>query len=439
MPAQAGVLVPAQWSAPASAGSAELVRWWQVFGDPWLVRLVEDALAANTEVGIARANLLQARAARAQAAAALWPQFSSAVSAQRSAAASQHTRGSFQAGFDASWELDLFGGRGHAVAAQDALVDASSATLAAVQVSIGAEVAQSYLQLRGAQARVAVARENLASQEETLQISQWRRQAGLAHDVEVQQAQAAVEQTRAQLPLLQSSAAQLAHVLGVLTGRPPEALVAGLAAPAPLPQPRAEVAIAVPVQALAQRPDVAAAQHRLRAAAETVGQAEAARYPSLELGASVAWSGVTLGALGGVSAARSLLATLMQPLVDAGARKAQVAGRQAEYQAALEGYRASVLSALQDVEDALVALASGRQRLAALDGALDAARSAALLAAQRHGSGLIDFQVVLETRRTLLGVQDSVASAQTELAIGHVRLYKALGGGWQAASLAHQP
>lgn len=434
VPPLASVPVPAQWSEAVPVGAGGLAQWWRVFGDPELVQLVEAALAADTDIGVARANLLQARAARDEAAAALWPQASAGISAQRSALSGAREGNSFQAGFDASWEIDLFGGNRHALGAQQALVDAGAATLAATQVSIAAEVAQDYLQMRGAQVRIAVARENLASQQETLQISEWRRQAGLANDVEVEQARTAVEQTRAQVPVLQASAAQLAHALGVLTGQPPQALLPQLSQPAPLPQPQAGLAVAVPAQALAQRPDVQAAERKLKAAAERVGQAEAARYPTLDLAASVAWSGVTLGSVGGVSAARSLLASLTQPLFDAGTRRAQLAGRSAEYQAALETYRASVLAALQDVEDALVALATGRDRLAALQVALEAARNAALLASQRHASGLIDFQTVLETERTLLTVQDSVGSAETDLATDHVRLYKALGGGWSPAT-----
>lgn len=433
VPPHAGVTVGPAWSQPVPGGSARLAHWWRMFGDATLDRLVAEALAANTDVGTARANLLQARAARAEAAAALWPQVAGSVSAQRAAPAGGRAQDRFEVGFDASWEIDLFGGTRHAVAAQDALVRGSAATLGATRVSVAAEVARNYLQLRGGQARIAVARENLASQQETLQIISWRRQAGLASDVEVEQARTAVEQTRAQIPALHSATAQLAHALAVLAGRPPQALLQELAAPVPLPQPREDLAVAMPAQALAQRADVAAAEDRLRAAAAAVRQADAARYPALDLSASLAWSGSTLGTVGSVSAARSLFVSLLQPLFDAGRRQAQLAGREAQYLAALEGLRGSVLTALQEVEDALVALDADRTRLAALRAALESARNAALLATQRHTSGLIDFQTVLETQRTLLNVQDSVASAQADVATDHVRLYKALGGGWQAA------
>lgn len=429
----AGVVLPQQWAEPVPAGGEALARWWRVFDDPLLVQLVEDALAANTDVRVAAANLRAARAVREQAASALWPQVSASLTAQRSAPAGGRSQNVFEAGFDASWEADLFGGTQHAVAAQDAVVGANAATLASTQVSIAAEVAQSYLQLRGAQARAVVASDNLASQRETLQISEWRRQAGLANDIDVEQARTAVEQTRAQLPVLQQSAAQLAHALGVLTGRPPEALLVQLTAPRSLPQPVQELAVAVPAQTLRQRPDVTAAERQLRAAAERVGQDDAARYPGLQLAGSLAWAGLTLGSVGSVSAARSLLASLSQPLFDGGNRNAQLAQREAEFDAARESYRASVLAALQDVEDSLVALSSGRERVAALQDGVEAARNAALLATQRYASGLIDFQTVLDTQRTLLNVQDTLASAQTDLAASRVRLYKALGGGWQPA------
>ena len=432
----AGVEAPSSWARSVPGGSAPLAQWWRVFGDPLLVQLVEDAARANTDIAVARANLRAARAARDEAAAALWPSLSLGAQAQRSrASGGASDRNNFQAGLDAGWELDLFGANAHAARAQESLVQASAATLAQTQVSIAAEVALAYLDLRGAQARIAVARENLANQQETLQISQWRAQAGLANAVEVEQATTAVEQTRASLPTLAKAEAQAAHALGVLTGRTPQALLSTLAAAAPLPQAKAGVEVNLPAAVLRERADVLAAEARLRAAAERVGAADAARKPRIALDASVGWSAGTLGNLGSIAAARSLLVSLTQPLFDAGRLRAQLTAREAEFDAAQASYRASVLGALQEVEDALVALSASREREAALERALESARTAALLASQRHASGLIDFQTVLETQRTLLNVQDSVTSAQAEVAAAHVRLYKALGGGWSAAGV----
>ncbi|HVZ42834.1 MAG TPA: efflux transporter outer membrane subunit [Ramlibacter sp.] len=423
--------VPAQWTEAAPAGTAASAQWWRVFDDPLLIELVMDARSASTDVAIARANLRQARAARDEAASALAPALSLGVSAQRSALAGGKGRDSFQVGVDAGWEADLFGGTRHGVAAQDALLRADADTLAAVQVAIEAEVALAYVDLRSAQVRARIARDNLASQEDTLSISRWRAQAGLASSIDVEQALGAAEQTRATIPALEAAAAQSAHAIAVLTGRAPGALRERLASGAAMPAAREVAFVVPPAQALRQRADVRAAEEKLAAAAERVAAADAARMPSLQLAASAAWSGLTLGSIAEVSAARSLLASLSAPLFDAGRLKAQLAGREAEFEAAYETYRASVLGALQEVEDALVALSSARERLAALRTSAQAARNAELLASQRYAGGVIDFQTVLDTQRTLLGVQGSVAAAQADLAAAHVRLYKAMGGGWR--------
>ncbi len=434
VPDAAGVAVPDAWSMSAGTGTASLASWWRGFGDPLLVELVEASRGANTDVRTAQANLRQARALRDQAAAALWPTLAFSASAQRSRGSGSAVTGNlFDAGFDATWEPDLFGGTGHAVAAGEAQVGASAATLASIEVSIAAEVAVSYLQLRGTQARAAFARENLAAQEQTLQIAQWREQAGLGSSLETSQARSAVEQTRAQLPVLDAGIAQTGHALAVLAGQAPASLGSRLATAAPLPQPADNLALAIPARVLRQRPDVLAAEWQLRAAAERVAQAGAQLLPAAQVRASLAWSGVTLGSVGSIAAARSLAASIGQTLFDHGSRAAQRKAQQAAFDAALEGYRASVLGALRDVEDALAAVAAARERVAALQAAELATRDAALLANNRYASGLIDFQTVLDTQRTLLNVQDNVATARTELATGHVQLYKALGGGWSAA------
>lgn len=430
-------LVPSQWSEPVPAGTLELAQWWRVFGDATLVDLVAAALRASTDIASAEANLRAARAARAEAAAALWPTLTASLGVQRTVGGQRTVAGNlFDAGLDASWEADVFGANRHGVAAQDALVQASAATLAAVQVSVAAETALAYLDLRGAQVRLAVARENLASQEDTLQLVRWRQQAGLATAVEVEQAVTAVEQTRAQRPTLRAAASTAAHALAVLTGQAPPALARLVAEPAPLPHPREGVAIAIPAEAMRRRPDLFAAEAQLRAAAEAVAQADARRRPAFDIGASLAWTSATFGALGSASAARSLLASVAQPVFDGGQRNAQLGARQAQFDVAQAAYRAGVLKALQEVEDALGALDAARERAATLERALEAARHAALLASQRQAGGLVDFEVVLETQRTLLAVQDGLATAQADFAAAHVRLYKALGGGWQRAAEA---
>jgi NodT family efflux transporter outer membrane factor (OMF) lipoprotein len=433
-PADVGVEIPPGWSQPAIGGSQPLALWWRGFGDPLLVELVDTAQRANTDLGIAQANLREARALRDAAAAGLWPNLAVSASARRSGGGGASTGSLFDAGFDAAWEPDIFGASRHGVGVTEATAQARALTLAGAEVSVAAEVATSYLQLRGSQVRAAIARDNLAAQEQTLQIALWREQAGLGSSLETSQARSAVEQTRAQLPVLRASIAQTGHALAVLTGQPPAALDARLAPVVALPQAPQELTLAIPAITLRQRPDVLAAEWQLRAAGERVGQAEAQRMPGVQLRASLAWSAATLGSLGSIDAARSLVASIGQTLFDRGRLNAQLAAQEAAFDAAQQSYRARVLTALQDVEDALYALAASRDRVAALDAALLSTRDAVLLANNRYTSGLIDFQTVLDTQRTLLNVQDNLASARTELATNHVRLYKALGGGWSPAA-----
>jgi outer membrane protein, multidrug efflux system len=433
-----GVEIPAAWSAPevsaqvsTQANVTSLAQWWSRFEDPLLTDLVSRALQTNTSVQSALAALRQARALRDVAAAGRLPVLDASASAQRGKSGNSKTASRFQAGLDASWEPDIFGGKQSAVDAAEASVRASAASLGDVRVSIAAEVALDYIALRAAQARLAIAETNLASQLETLQITQWRLQAGLVSSLEVEQSLTAIEQTRAQLPVLQTSIEQTRHALAVLTGQPPAALSSELAASGRLPQAADDLVLSFPAETLRQRPDVRADEHRVTAALAQVAQADAGRKPSFRLGGSLGLSALTLGALtDGASVVRSLLASVSLPIFDGGAARANLRAEHAALDQAQESYRATVLTALQDVEDALVALRGERLRLRRLDLAAEAAGNAALMARQRYDSGLVDFQVVLETQRSLLSTQDSVASSRADLATDHVRLYKALGGGW---------
>lgn len=429
VPPLAGVAVPPAWSGgdTAAPNPAPTSALWRGFGDATLDGLIADALAANTDIQAADARLRQARATRDAASAALGPTLNASASAGRSRTPPAGAGNSLKAGFDASWEPDFFGVNAHAAAAANADAEASAATLAATRLSVAGEVALDYLALRGTQARLAIANANLTAQQETLQIARWRAQAGLATALDVSQAETSALQTLAGIPTLQASAAQSRHALAVLTGRTPAALDSLLGPTAALPQPPAGLGADLPAATLRRRPDVLAAEQQLRAAAERVAQQDAASRPQLALQASVAWSALTLSGLGTQAAAASLLGSATQPLFDGGQRRATLSAQQAAFDAARASYAASVLAALQDVEDALAQLKAASERLQALRRAEQAAKDAALLATQRYASGIVDFQTVLDTQRTLLGVQDSAATAQTDWASGHIRVLKALG------------
>jgi NodT family efflux transporter outer membrane factor (OMF) lipoprotein len=408
-----------------------LAQWWQRFNDPLLTELVNQSLQANNSIHASRAALQQARALRDAKGAGQWPGVNASGSAQRSQSGDNTPGNSFKLGLDASWEPDFFGAQRNAVDAADADAQAAQATLGDIQVSVAAEVALTYIQLRGLQEQMRIARANLASQNETLQITQWRAQAGLITDLEVQQAATASAQTSAQIPALESASAKARHALAVLTGQSPLALQDTLTAPLPVPAASSDLALTFPAQTLRQRPDVRAAEQRIGAALARVSVAQAALYPRFSIGGSLGLSSLTLDALtSGASIFKSLIASVSLPLFDAGASRAQIRAQEAALEQARANYQGAVLTALKDVEDALAALSGDQARLVHLRKAADSAATAALLAQQRYSSGIIDFQTVLQTQRTLLTAQDSVASAQADIASDHVRLYKALGGGW---------
>jgi NodT family efflux transporter outer membrane factor (OMF) lipoprotein len=434
--------VPLAWSTALSAepgapavDASSLVQWWRRFDDPLLGTLVTQALAHNTNVNSALAALRQAQSLRDVAAAALWPSLGGSASAQHGTSGGDSTGSAFKADVNAKWVPDVFGLNRSALNAAMATAEASAASLGDVQVAIAAELGLNYIALRSAQARLDFASASRASQRETLQITEWRQQAGLVTVLDVEQARAAVEQTGALLPTLQTAIEQNRHALAVLTGQPPASLATLLAATSPVPHAEPNFALSIPAETLRQRADVRAAERKVAAALARVDQADAARLPSFALSGSLGLNALTLGTLtNGASVVSSLVASMAAPILDGGAARAQVRAEQAAFDQAHLAYEATVLTALKDVEDALIALQGDRQRLASLRNAGEAAATASLLARQRYSSGLVDFQVVLETQRTQLSSQDSLANANADVSSDHIRLYKALGGGWRPES-----
>ncbi len=432
-----GLNPPAEWqTAPKDSvvtAAADLTDWWRSFNDPTLTRLVAQALEANTTVRAAQIALQQARAQQDLSRAGNLPSVGASAGAQNTDTQGASSRDSFRAGFDASWEPDIFGARRSAQQASNADAAAAEASLANARVSLAAEVALNLIDLRGLQLRRALAAQNLLAQQETLQITEWRVQAGLASSIDLEQARTATQQTLAQLPALDNNISQTINQLAVLTGQLPGSLQPQLAAtPVPaIPQPSLQLGYSFPADTLRQRPDVRASEDRIRAALARVQQASAARYPSFGLNGSLGWGAATLGSLFDAAAfTRTLAASVSAAVFDGGAREAQLRVQEAGLAQAQTSYEAAVLAALREVEDALRALSSSRERLQRLEAAEVSASSAALLATQRYASGLIDYRTVLDTQRSLIAVQSDLASTRAALSADHVRLYKALGGGW---------
>ena len=413
----------------------DLRRWWQSLNDPLLSVLIDEALRASPDVRLAQARLREARAYRALAVAALFPIVNASGAASRTRSSEAVGSGSlgnyFSAGFDANWELDVFGGTRRGIEAAQADLETTEARLADTQVTLAAEVASYYAQVRAMQLRLRIARDNLASQTDTWQLTEWRSQAGLVSSQDVEQARTNQEQTRAQIPALETSLAAAESAVEILLGQPPGAQRERLAADGDLPAVPEQIAVGIPANALLRRPDVRAAERALAAETARVAMAEAARYPAVDLAGSIGVEALSAAALGGGgTTTSSLLAGLVAPIFDAGRLRDQVRIQDAVREQALVTYEVTVLNALQEVENALVALVRSGERSRTLTRADEAARNAALMARQRYSVGLTDFETVLDTERTVLAVEDSLAGSRTDAVMALIQLYKALGGGW---------
>jgi NodT family efflux transporter outer membrane factor (OMF) lipoprotein len=449
-PTQPEIVAPPSWSAagPDTVQSAtgDLSQWWTRLGDPVLSDLIAQALKKNTSLRTARANLREARAERSLAAANRFPTVTGTISGSgsKSNSTSGSTGGTVSAELDASWDPDVFGAKRQALRAADADLATTAANFQSTQVALVAEVATDYVGLRSYQARLEIARRNEASQTETLQLTEWRAQAGLVSSIDIEQARSNLEQTRATIPTLETSAAESKHELSVLLGLGPGALNTRLATSAPIPSAPNSLMVGIPADTLRQRPDVRAAEQKIIAETARLWQKDAARYPTFSLSGSFILeellgettvgviTGGTFTSTSGTSATGSGLGSITQTFFDRGRIRQQIEIQDAVQEQAVISYESSVLSALQDVENALVSFQNSRHRLEALNQASEAARNAAQLAQNRYSAGLIDFQTVLDTERTALNIEDSVAQTQADRATALIQLYKALGGGWQA-------
>jgi len=441
-------LAPPSWRAPLGEGlsaqpsdAASLAAWWGQFDDTTLAALVERALAANTDVKVARARLREARALRAQSSADYYPTLSGAAthSGSRGSTSMGGSRASrfYQAGFDASWEIDVFGGLRRANEAAQAELEASAASLRDVQVSLAAELALTYVDVRSLQERLRIARRNLETQADTAQITAWRATAGLASALDAEQARANLEQTRARVPVLENSLTQALNRLAVLLAQAPGTLDAEVTAAAPIPVPSVKLAVGIPADALRQRPDVRVAERELAAATARIGVAEAARYPSFSLSGTLGLQSRTASGLNADDAdAWSFAGTTAATLFDAGRLRQQVEIQGARQEQAFAAWEGTVLGALEETENALAAFAGTQRAQAALRAAVEAARNAAALARVQYQSGLIDFATLLVAERTQLDTESGLASASADRAAAIIGLYKSLGGGWGNTEMA---
>jgi len=415
-----------------TAAPADLSRWWERFNDPLLTRLVDEVGDGNLDLAQAGSRLVQARESLVQARAGLVPTVGASGGAGRDFG-SGNDRSSFNVGADAAWEIDLFGRIRRGIEASGADAQSVYYDREALRVAIVAELGTNYIQARLAQERLALARDTLAIADDNLQIARWRVEAGLVSSLDSEQARAARAQTAASIPNIEAAYAGAAYRLAVLTGRAPGTLNATLDEARPIPDGPDEVAIGIPADTLRQRPDIRASERTLAAQTARIGVAEAQLYPALRLSGNIGTSALSLGGLFSAITG-GIFSGLSQTLFDGGRLRSQLRAQQAATEGALAGYRQSILSALEDVENALVALNAARARQAEFAIALEAANNTAILARTQYRSGLTDFRQLLESERSLLSARDGMVGSRADEALALVQLYRALGGGWDAGA-----
>lgn len=422
-----------------SAANPE-AEWWKAFGDPVLDQLVGQALGGNLDLRIAVARVGEARALFTEQRLDQLPHVTAnGTYAKRDQQQPGFTTEraeieSYQAGFDARWEIDLFGRVRRGVQAAGAEAGAVQADLRDAQVTVAAEVARNYLELRGAQARLKVAQRNLETQRETVRLTKVRFDAGAGSPIDVASAQARLNATESVIPALITAEKRANHRLAVLTGQRPGALDALLV------QREADVRpliTALPIgeagDLLRRRPDVQAAERRLAASTARVGVATADLFPRVSVTGFVGFlSGTATGFGNSASQAWSVAPTVSWPALDLGSAHARLRAARARDDAALASYDQTVLRALEDLENALVAYSQQQAQLRSLTDQAAASRRAAELARVQYKEGGIDFLVLLDAERTLLAAEDALTVAETGVNTNVVAIYKALGGGWTA-------
>jgi NodT family efflux transporter outer membrane factor (OMF) lipoprotein len=431
-------VLPQHWQStldqPAALDTKLLATWWTTFHDPQLAELINRAIGGNFDLKKALARIKEARAQRGIAQADYFPRINSSGSTgENYNGASDQRNGRYSLGLDASWELNLFGQVSRSVENAQASLEAIEANYQDVIVSLVAEVGLNYIQLRTLQNRLTVAEQNLTAQSEVYQLTDWRWQAGLGNKLDAEQALSSVEQLKAQIPALKTQMAQTQNQLALLLGIAPATLNQQLASVKPIPVADLKIAIGVPADVLRQRPDIKRAERELAAQTAQIGVAAAAHYPKLTLSGSIGLEAIKASHLFSTAGLiDSLLGKLTFPIFNAGAIRQNIQVQSARQEQALANYETIVLTAVKEVENALVGIAQEQQRQQNLTAAIKTAQRAVILARNQYASGLIDFQNVLQTQRSLLSLQDQMTQSQGQVSTYMISLYKALGGGWRS-------
>lgn len=482
---------PASQASVPVVEPLQIIQWWTTFNDPALDALVSQAAANNLDLLQAEARIRQARANRDIAVSPLFPTFSAVSSYSRSETGAKILAGNvggtatssssksnntsavasllakllgtstgtgtgtgtgtsspssvtaaarinavphsfFQAGFDSAWELDVFGGTRRNIESANATLQASVEDRRNVLITLLSEVAVNYIQLRGFQREIVIARENLVAQEKTADVTRRRFRGGFVSRLDVANADAQVATTKSTIPPLEVSARQSIYSLSVLLGREPAALLPQLSPDGPIPAAPPTVPVGLPSELLRRRPDIRFAEGQLHATTANIGVAVAQLFPQFTLNGSILTQGNTLEKLGDWGFHTwSFGPSMNWPIFQGGATIGNIRLQTAVQQQSMLQYQKTVLTALQDVENALVAFTEEQDRRTALEDAVNFNRQAVDVSMRLYTQGQTDFLNVLNAQRSLFAVEDALAQSERTVATNLVALYKALGGGWE--------
>lgn len=454
--------LPGQWTESKSKGvvyeaPADVAQWWKVFKDPTLDSLVDQAIKANKDLKVAAAKIREARALRVSAVAGLYPTvtgsgkynlYRTSETTSRSVleklpaglvAPSTGDSPTFrdsldlwQAGFDASWEIDLFGRVRRSVEAATADLEASQENYRDTLVSLLAEVAVDYMNLRGAQARLEIALRNIDAQRQTVELTRAKFEAGLSSELDVAQASAQLAATESQVPSFETTVRQSIYQIATLVGTTPGDMAEQLSKTVPVPDTPPSVPVGLPSDLLRRRPDIRRAERQLAAATARIGVATADLFPSISLTGSLGQSSMNLAEIAkSASSFWSIGPAVKWNIFNAGSIQANIEAQRARTEQALGTYEKAVLVSLKDVESALVAYSKEQTRRESLASAVRSNERAHEISSELYARGLVNFLTVLDSQRSLYLTQDQLAASNQTVSSNLVAIYKALGGGWE--------
>jgi outer membrane protein, multidrug efflux system len=416
----------------------EKLAWWELFNDPTLTGLVREGVAGNLDVKIAKERVLQARALVTATRADLWPSVSLGGAVSRSRA-SENVMGQggtttlYNAGLDASWEIDVFGGTRRKIESAEASAQAQVEGLNDVLLTLLGDIALNYIELRSAQEQLAITRQNVEVQTNSVQVTSKRYRIGLTTYLDVARAEAQKSATESDIPSIEASIQASINRLSVLLDKEPNALSSELASSRPLPGWSGLMATGLPSELLTRRPDLRGAERNLAAASAEIGVAVSDLYPKFDLTLGMGLEASSLSKIASLSSGYwSAVPQVSMLLFDAGKTQATIEGREAVYREAFLEFRSTFLKALEDVENNLTDYYSQQTRLKTLQETVAADEVACSLSLERYRRGLSNFLDVLDSQRALYAAQSALRKAEANVLKSLVALYKSLGGGWNA-------